>query len=61
VRELRAMHECNSDYVPSFYGAFENEKNDIVLCTEYMNVGVSLVLKRILDIYPYANLNHAIL
>jgi mitogen-activated protein kinase kinase len=39
VRELQIMHECNSPYIVSFYGAFMNEANDVTMCMEYMDVG----------------------
>ncbi|KAI9106290.1 kinase-like domain-containing protein [Phlyctochytrium arcticum] len=38
VRELQIMHKCNSPYIVSFYGAFQNE-GDICICMEYMNLG----------------------
>lgn len=39
VRELQVGHECNSPYVIKYYGAFQNEARDIVLCMEYMDCG----------------------
>lgn len=39
VRELQVGHDCNSPYVITFYGAFQNEARDIVLCMEYMDCG----------------------
>jgi len=33
------MHECNSDYIVSFFGAFLNDSGDVVMCMEYMDVG----------------------
>ncbi|KAF2762408.1 kinase-like protein [Pseudovirgaria hyperparasitica] len=39
VRELRIMHDCNSEYIVDFYGAFQNESGDVVMCMEYMNTG----------------------
>ncbi|KAL2148371.1 hypothetical protein VTH82DRAFT_2291 [Thermothelomyces myriococcoides] len=39
VRELQIMHGCHSDYIVTFYGAFLNENNDVVMCMEYMDVG----------------------
>ncbi|OBT50659.1 hypothetical protein VE04_08831, partial [Pseudogymnoascus sp. 24MN13] len=33
VRELHIMHECNSDYIVNFYGAFLSESNDIAEAT----------------------------
>ncbi|KAF1917756.1 kinase-like domain-containing protein [Ampelomyces quisqualis] len=39
VRELRIMHDCNSEYIVDFYGAFQNEGGDVIMCMEYMDVG----------------------
>lgn len=39
VRELQIMHECNSPYIVSFYGAFMNESGDVTMCMEYMDGG----------------------
>jgi len=39
VRELRIMHECNSPYIVDFYGAFQNDSGDVIMCMEYMDVG----------------------
>ncbi|KAI2630017.1 kinase-like domain-containing protein [Xylaria nigripes] len=39
VRELQIMHGCQSDYIVTFYGAFLNEYNDVIMCMEYMDVG----------------------
>ncbi|KAK9462226.1 kinase-like domain-containing protein [Lipomyces oligophaga] len=36
VRELHIMHECHSQYIVSYYGAFVNE-GDVVMCMEYMD------------------------
>lgn len=47
VRELQVGHECNSPYVITFYGAFQNEARDIVLCMEYMDCGYVLILARL--------------
>jgi serine/threonine protein kinase len=33
------MHGCHSDYIVTFYGAFLNENNDVIMCMEYMDVG----------------------
>lgn len=33
------MHECNSDYIVNFYGAFLSDNNDVIMCMEYMDVG----------------------
>ncbi|EOO02668.1 putative ste ste7 mek1 protein kinase protein [Phaeoacremonium minimum UCRPA7] len=43
VRELQIMHSCHSDYIVTFYGAFLNDNNDVIMCMEYMDVGVSRV------------------
>lgn len=39
VRELRIMHECNDPRIVEFYGAFQNDSGDVVMCMEYMDVG----------------------
>ncbi|KAI9172396.1 Dual specificity protein kinase FUZ7 [Paramyrothecium foliicola] len=39
VRELQIMHGCHSDYIVTFYGAFLNHNNDVIMCMEYMDVG----------------------
>lgn len=39
VRELQIMHDCNSDYIVNFYGAFLSDNNDVIMCMEYMDVG----------------------
>ncbi|KAH8821068.1 kinase-like domain-containing protein [Xylogone sp. PMI_703] len=39
VRELQIMHECNSEYIVNFYGAFLSDNNDVIMCMEYMDVG----------------------
>jgi mitogen-activated protein kinase kinase len=39
VRELQIMHGCHSEYIVTFYGAFLNENNDVIMCMEYMDVG----------------------
>ncbi|KAK2757903.1 MAP kinase kinase (MEK) [Arachnomyces sp. PD_36] len=39
VRELQVGHDCNSPHIVTFYGAFQNEARDIVLCMEYMDCG----------------------
>ncbi|KAI5290541.1 MAP kinase kinase (MEK) [Ascosphaera atra] len=39
VRELQVGHDCKSPYIVTFYGAFQNEARDIVLCMEYMDCG----------------------
>lgn len=50
VRELRIMHDCNSDYIVAFYGAFQNDTGDVIMCMEYMDVGyVFCCLLNVLD------------
>ncbi|KAI7202739.1 hypothetical protein D0864_14921 [Hortaea werneckii] len=39
VRELQIMHECNSPYIVSFYGAFMNDSGDVTMCMEYADCG----------------------
>ncbi|EFR02636.1 STE/STE7/MEK1 protein kinase [Nannizzia gypsea CBS 118893] len=39
LRELQVGHDCNSVHIVTFYGAFQNEARDIVLCMEYMDCG----------------------
>jgi serine/threonine protein kinase len=39
VRELQIMHECNSPYIVSFFGAFMNDGGDVIMCMEYMDTG----------------------
>ncbi|CEL06640.1 Putative MAP kinase [Aspergillus calidoustus] len=39
IRELQVGHDCNSPNIVTFYGAFQNEARDIVLCMEYMDCG----------------------
>ncbi|OZJ02350.1 hypothetical protein BZG36_04378 [Bifiguratus adelaidae] len=38
MRELQFAHDCNSEHIVSFYGAFTTE-GDINICMEYMDVG----------------------
>ena len=33
------MHDCNSESIVAFYGAFQNESGDVIMCMEYMDVG----------------------
>ncbi|KAF2683139.1 MAP kinase [Lentithecium fluviatile CBS 122367] len=39
VRELRIMHDCNSEHIVAFYGAFQNDTGDVIMCMEHMDVG----------------------
>lgn len=38
LRELQILHECRSDYIVGFYGAYLSHVN-IYMCMEYMDVG----------------------
>ncbi|KAK7690058.1 Dual specificity protein kinase fuz7 [Cerrena zonata] len=38
LRELQIMHDCNSNYIISFYGAFISDPN-ICICMEFMDKG----------------------
>ncbi|KAH9841609.1 ste7-like protein [Rhodofomes roseus] len=38
LRELQIMHDCNSEYIISFYGAFISDPN-ICICMEFMDKG----------------------
>ena len=38
LRELHIMHDCNSPYIISFFGAFLSDPN-ICICMEYMDKG----------------------
>ncbi|KAI0354990.1 kinase [Trametes cingulata] len=38
LRELQIMHDCHSDYIISFYGAFISDPN-ICICMEFMDKG----------------------
>lgn len=39
IRELRIMHECRSQYIVEFYGAYLHSNTSVVLCMEYCNCG----------------------
>nr|AAT48729.1 mitogen activated protein kinase kinase 2 [Cryphonectria parasitica] len=39
VRELQIMHNCHCEHIVTFYGAFLNDNNDVIMCMEYMDVG----------------------
>lgn len=39
IRELRIMHECCSQYIVEFYGAYLHSHTSVVLCMEYCNCG----------------------
>ena len=38
LRELQIMHDCHSEYIISFYGAFLSDPN-ICICMEFMDKG----------------------
>uniref|UniRef100_A0A673YZH5 Dual specificity mitogen-activated protein kinase kinase 2 n=1 Tax=Salmo trutta TaxID=8032 RepID=A0A673YZH5_SALTR len=38
IRELQLLHECNSPYIVSFYGAFYSDE-EISICMEHMDGG----------------------
>ncbi|WFD21302.1 mitogen-activated protein kinase kinase [Malassezia caprae] len=38
LRELQILHECHSDYIVGFYGAYLSDVN-IYMCMEFMDVG----------------------
>ncbi|RCH81271.1 MAP kinase kinase (MEK), partial [Rhizopus azygosporus] len=38
MREMQFLHDCNSEHIVSFYGAFLSG-GDISMCMEYMDVG----------------------
>ena len=39
VRELHIMHDCTSDNIVTFYGAFLSGSGDVIMCMEYMDCG----------------------
>ena len=55
VRELQIMHGCHSDYIVTFYGAFLNDNNDVIMCMEYMDVGYVDGLTSCLTFRPRTN------
>lgn len=44
VRELQIMHGCHSEHIVTFYGAFLNDNNDVIMCMEYMDVGYAAII-----------------
>jgi mitogen-activated protein kinase kinase len=63
LRELQIMHDCHSDYIISFYGAFLSDPN-ICICMEFMDKGsLDGVYKRIgaIDIEVVAKVALAVL
>jgi len=51
------MHECNSPYIVSFFGAFLNEVSDVVMCMEYMDSGCVSPPSWILSLTPPSSLD----
>jgi mitogen-activated protein kinase kinase len=39
MSELQIMHDCHSEYLLNFFGVFEDGSNNVIMCTEYMDVG----------------------
>ncbi|KAI0248641.1 kinase-like domain-containing protein [Lactifluus subvellereus] len=63
LRELQIMHDCHSEYIISFYGAFLSDPN-ICICMEFMDKGsLDGIYKRIgaIDIEVVAMVAHAVL
>ncbi|KAF8264771.1 kinase [Lactarius quietus] len=63
LRELQIMHDCHSDYIISFYGAFLSDPN-ICICMEFMDKGsLDGIYKRIgaIDIEVVAKVALAVL
>jgi hypothetical protein len=63
LRELQIMHDCHSNYIISFYGAFLSDPN-ICICMEFMDKGsLDGVYKRIgaIDIEVVAKVALAVL
>ena len=63
LRELQIMHDCHSEYIISFYGAFLSDPN-ICICMEFMDKGsLDGVYKRIgaIDIEVVAKVALAVL
>jgi len=63
LRELQIMHDCNSGYIISFYGAFISDPN-ICICMEYMDKGsLDAIYKKIgaIDIDVVAKVALAVL
>jgi serine/threonine protein kinase len=63
LRELQIMHDCHSEYIISFFGAFLSDPN-ICICMEFMDKGsLDGIYKRIgpIDIEVVAKVAHAVL
>ncbi|KAH9936399.1 kinase [Fomitopsis serialis] len=63
LRELQIMHDCNSGYIISFYGAFISDPN-ICICMEFMDKGsLDAIYKKIgaIDIDVVAKVALAVL
>jgi mitogen-activated protein kinase kinase len=63
LRELQIMHDCHSEYIISFYGAFLSDPN-ICICMEFMDKGsLDGIYKRIgaIDIEVVAKVAQAVL
>jgi mitogen-activated protein kinase kinase len=46
-RELHIMHDCDSEYIVSYYGGFVSETS-VTICMEYMDCGsLDRILKRV--------------
>ncbi|KAI0289205.1 Pkinase-domain-containing protein [Russula brevipes] len=63
LRELHIMHDCHSEYIISFFGAFLSDPN-ICICMEFMDKGsLDGIYKRIgpIDIEVVAKVAHAVL
>ena len=63
LRELQIMHDCHSEYIISFYGAFLSDPN-ICICMEFMDKGsLDGIYKRIgaIDIEVVAKVALAVL
>ena len=63
LRELQIMHDCHSEYIISFYGAFLSDPN-ICICMEFMDKGsLDGIYKQIgpIDIEVVAKVARAVL
>ncbi|KAH9992042.1 kinase-like domain-containing protein [Russula vinacea] len=63
LRELQIMHDCHSEYIISFYGAFLSDPN-ICICMEFMDKGsLDGIYKQIgpIDIEVVAKVAYAVL
>lgn len=49
LRELQIMHDCSSDRIVSFYGAFLSDPH-ICICMEHMDKGCAGRSSRILQV-----------